>query len=138
MWSHYGDCHRGICLEFQVLDESLFSAAVPVEYAKDYPTLRATLPVKDLADGMIRTKARLWKYEQEWRVLSDDDNARRGFPKQCLSGVILGCQISRRHESLITRWLNQRNSFVILYRAYKDRGKFAVRIEKVKEIGPPQ
>ncbi len=36
MWSHYGDSHRGICLEF-LLDNAIFRNAWEVTYAETYP-----------------------------------------------------------------------------------------------------
>jgi hypothetical protein len=35
MWSHYADCHRGICLEFSNIPDGHLH---PVEYRKDYPS----------------------------------------------------------------------------------------------------
>jgi hypothetical protein len=136
MWSHYADYHRGICLEFRVLKKSFFSAAIPVEYGLDCPVLKATLPQKELADGMIRTKAPLWKHEQEWRVGKREAAARYLFRPECLTGVILGCQISPDNEALITEWLTKRTSRATLYRAMKAQSKFALEIKRIKVINP--
>jgi len=136
MWSHYASNHEGICLQFRTYDGSIFSAAVPVEYANDYPILKATLLRKELADGMIRTKAKLWKYEKEWRVFKNNgQTSHYTFPKDCLTGVILGCQTSAINQALISTWLQQRNSPVVLYKASKECDKFALRIKRIEKIG---
>jgi hypothetical protein len=137
MWSHYADNHEGVCLEFTVLKESYFDGAISVIYASDYPQLKVTMGSRELADGMVRTKATHWAYESEWRVLNVEVTPLHDFPKECLSGVILGCQISAENENLITEWLAERSSPAALYRAVKALDKFAVRIEKVRGIGPP-
>ena len=36
MWSHYGDSHRGICLEFKATNTALFGEAQRVKYAETY------------------------------------------------------------------------------------------------------
>jgi hypothetical protein len=136
MWSHYAGCHGGICLEFEVRDHSYFSSAVPVEYPPQYPLLKATLPVKELATGLIRTKAESWAYEKEWRIFSIHSADSYIFPTECLSGVVLGCQIKPEHEALIKEWLASRNSPVTLHMAIKSKDKFALEIQKVEKIGP--
>jgi hypothetical protein len=136
MWSHYANNHEGVCLQFRVLKGSLFSDAVPVEYAEYYPVLKATLPQKELADGMIRTKASHWKHEAEWRVFKRDAPALHNFPQECLCGVILGCRILPKNEALITSWLLQRASSVTLYKAVQAKDKFALTIQRIKDIGP--
>jgi hypothetical protein len=112
MWSHYGGCHGGICLEFQTLDGTFFTNAVPVEYPEDgsFPKLKATMSTKELADGLIRTKAKAWAYEREWRIFSVNAPTSYYFQPECLSGVVLGCQIQPKHEALINEWLSTRNS----------------------------
>jgi len=137
MWSHYANNHEGVCLEFEVRKGSFFMDAKPVQYPKDYPQFKATIGIEKLANGIVGTKAKLWEYEAEWRVGKLDQNALSNFPTECLSGVILGCQVSDKNEALICKWLTKRISPATLYRAVKEEHKFAVRIDKVKEICPP-
>jgi hypothetical protein len=62
MWSHYGDSHREICLEFD-LDNPVFLNAWEVTYAETYPKWipRRSL---DYAMDMVLTKSDDWAYEQ--------------------------------------------------------------------------
>jgi hypothetical protein len=138
MWSHYAKNHEGVCVEFNNLKGSPFEKALPVNYAEDYPKLKITEGSKEVFAGVVLTKAAVWEYEREWRILlRRNPEGFYTFPRECLSGVVLGCQIFSQNENLIADWLSQRGSPVTLYRAVKALDKFAVRIEKVREIGPP-
>jgi len=137
MWSHYGGSHGGICLEFQVLDEkSCFGSAKPVDYPELYPKLRFTMEIRELLNGLVLTKAAHWRYEGEWRIVDPKGADFYDFRQDCLTGVVLGCQIAPKHEALISEWLSKRISPVTLYRAEKANNKFAVEIKKLKVIGP--
>lgn len=108
LWSHYGDRHRGVALEFQLDDD----VVAEVEYS----TYRLRLDIKrKLASGgfseedayqMAITKSKHWKYEEEVRVfvkLSDcriEDGRhfeKLGGPIEVV-GVVLGplCTLSLR------------------------------------------
>jgi hypothetical protein len=70
MWSHYADKHRGICLGFDVADESVG----PVSYsgrrlAVELEELKSPrdLPV-DYVTKLLFTKYTHWKYESEYRA----------------------------------------------------------------------
>jgi hypothetical protein len=136
MWSHYAENHRGICLEFNVAEKVFFSGAIQVIYSEEYPRLHAAMVRDDLANGLLRTKALHWAYEREWRVFAPA-GGKYPFPKESLSGVVLGCQMVPEHEALIQEWLSKRKSRVNLYRAVKSDKKFALDIKDLKVIGPP-
>jgi hypothetical protein len=124
MWSHYADSHKGICLQFEVLADSPFGLATSVIYADTYPPLNISMDLHEVAIGLFRTKSCHWRYEREWRIFSNAAGF-KSFPKECLSGVILGCQISPANEFLIKEWLSERSSPATLYRAVKSKDKFA-------------
>lgn len=108
MWSHYGDNHRGICLEFASDNNRLFAGAFKVVYRSEYPRWS----VHSIAESghipeILVTKSRDWEYEQEYRVLarlkeshldSQDGGmllAKNGFlsfPPEALISVITGCE----------------------------------------------
>jgi len=71
-WSHYADCHRGLCLGFEVTVES-----VPVTYTSrrlnpDVEVLRAYGPAA-LAHmlKLLTVKFSHWRYEDEHRLFVD-------------------------------------------------------------------
>jgi hypothetical protein len=62
LWSHYADRHRGICLGFDVPDNSIKA----VQYVASRTPLR--FPLTEAAiQKLLFTKYRDWNYEEEWR-----------------------------------------------------------------------
>lgn len=70
LWSHYADRHRGMAVEFEVDDDLL----VPMRYRAtrrklDIDRIAAIGGFSgDLAEVLYSTKAKHWKYEEEFRV----------------------------------------------------------------------
>ena len=76
MWSHYAGEHKGFCLEFST-DNIFFKSAKAVKYPSSYPKHRFVDCMNDLKlrhELTIFTKANLWGYEQEWRMLEYNKN----------------------------------------------------------------
>jgi hypothetical protein len=100
MWSHYGDNHRGVCLEFH-LGNPVFLNAWEIKYASQYP---AWVPHKmlDHALAMLLTKSDVWVYEREFRVVASPDypdghpmkldGEFLKLPPRSLVGIIVGCR----------------------------------------------
>jgi Protein of unknown function (DUF2971) len=100
MWSHYAGHHCGVCLRFDVARGSqFFEKAQKVEYTDEYPTVRVfeVLLRNDVQEAVnwIRTKAKSWAYEQEWRIVRREFGVTT-YPSECLTGIILGCCIDAR------------------------------------------
>lgn len=104
LWAHYGDKHKGVALEF------LFSEEQTTGLSKvDYSDARVIIRPEDdlkiqsvrerILDRLTRTKARCWRYEQEYRWVFPLHNERimmdenglfyRQFPEE-LKRIILG------------------------------------------------
>lgn len=72
-WSHYSDRHRGVCLGFDIKDDTI----IPVVYdemrsAKDaLDLLKAKVSTTDHIKKFVSTKFKHWEYEQECRVFVD-------------------------------------------------------------------
>lgn len=69
-WAHYGDCHRGICLGFDIPDEELFE----IDYMNHRTACREFKSSLDLKGReyikyMLSKKHEHWKYEQEVRTI---------------------------------------------------------------------
>src|SRR5271163_983822 len=89
MWSHYGDGHRGVCLEFEYrLGKDFFGEALPIRYLSAFPLLSFTETFSgsatrndfllEFGNCMFLTKACQWSYEREWRLI---DFPTEGFCK---------------------------------------------------------
>jgi hypothetical protein len=108
MWSHYADKHKGICLGFDVSDET----TRPVEYVKEPEMVGAMSTLHNerfdlgksevVANKLLGTKYDGWSYEKEIRVHvtreEKDDSCGQYFsdfnPQCLLREIILGsrCQ----------------------------------------------
>ncbi len=116
MWAHYADSHKGFCLEFNRTEDNFLQNARKVNYPKndEYPAL--TWPKNpneglQVAETIVRTKSRHWKYEQEWRMLEerpDSQEAAGGYighevdyPNDMLAGIIFGERMSSEHRNVI-------------------------------------
>lgn len=133
MWSHYADSHKGVCLEFDFADP-FFSNAQQVRYARSRPRPN---PFRDnnfkLLDDVVLTKADLWAYEEEWRLLQ----YRNGpgvypFSPRALTGVVLGALISTADEEKVRSWIAAREFPTKIYRASICRTTFSVLINEEK------
>jgi hypothetical protein len=117
MWSHYADCHSGVCLQFEVArDLATFAQALPVNYSKEYPVLNWVNERKSIVDMLLR-KYVGWKYEQEHRIVIREAagqfiNFRPVAPERTARGF----------------------SAPNLYRAFTDAGKFRLNIKREKNL----
>jgi hypothetical protein len=96
MWSHYGQNHTGICIEFERKpDNPLGDAEIcsPVQYSSKYPVIDFGKMLLS-RDGqtlnlMLRYKADCWASEKEWRLITDNGDKQCPLPGP-ISKVILG------------------------------------------------
>ena len=82
MWSHYADCHKGFCVEYDFSAHGHSSTGalplpviysdvrpqVPWEYALVQSSENTASAATSLMVGVL-TKDKLWEYENEWRFL---------------------------------------------------------------------
>ena len=101
MWSHYGDGHKGFCIEFERNphnDLGDYDKTRKVKYRTEYPIISPL----DLSayDYKFFWKAAGWKYEREWRLVKKQGNV--AVPLSAgISAVIFGLKMSSRHKSVI-------------------------------------
>jgi Protein of unknown function (DUF2971) len=62
LWSHYADKHRGMCLGFEIDENTL----KPVTYVSDRPELLMP-PTEESINQLLFTKFEDWQYEEELR-----------------------------------------------------------------------
>ncbi len=138
MWSHYADCHKGICVEFRTDgDSSMFSGAKPVVYSDDYPhlDLRDIVESKKTraAAAWMLTKSSQWSYEKEWRVLDFEVGPGvHTFPANSLSSVILGCRIPDVEREKVLKWTESFSHPVAVLQAKQSASQFRLEMETVR------
>lgn len=103
MWAHYADCHRGVCLEFNVKNE-VICAALEVQYFSAFPMTRqySDDPKENLLPLLAKSDA--WAYEREFRLVAQErgsatphdtlltENGQLKLTDGALSSIIVGCQ----------------------------------------------
>lgn len=104
LWSHYGNGHRGFCLEFST-DCDLFTKTHRVRYSDQMPrgNIADALINADEAFwlGMILTKAPCWSYEKEWRVIHVEPDHAYCYDWKALAGLYFGSKMEETHKSII-------------------------------------
>lgn len=99
MWSHYADCNRGICIEYDfesIKNTPLYYAIFPICYTSSpidvYDFIRNKKGDFSTEFGVmisVLNKAACWAYEQEWRLVILNETLRRKTEKYLrLSGII--------------------------------------------------
>jgi hypothetical protein len=142
MWSHYAERHKGICLEFRRAGD--LSYALAVNYSDEYPVINffqietkfrvggddaARAAQKEFVDLIYLTKAKEWKYEDEWRLV--DPLRGRGLHDLApglLSGVIFGCRSTEEDRRKVRGWLQKASASVNLYQARENGSAFRLDI----------
>lgn len=76
MWSHYGDSHKGLCVEYLVQPATLSAEGdffpLSVTYASELPSIclsEALFSPHKVLPRLLATKHVDWAYEKEWRLI---------------------------------------------------------------------
>lgn len=134
MWSHYADCHRGICIGFFAGPEDyFFRRSQEIKYRDEYPKTSLFDDDMKKMESSILTKSIHWEYEREFRVIDYQTGPGiKVFDPNLLAEVILGCQISDPDKLLITQWLENHPAKPTLYQATQASRSFSLEIQKCK------
>ncbi len=104
MWSHYGDAHRGVCIEFDF--EALRPLCpLPVTYSTDRPSYNMVRDVTALGELAFLRKSSEWDYEQEWRAVGLWWSGLFRLPAKAVRGVILGARVSADDRQRVEEWV---------------------------------
>ena len=133
MWSHYANQHKGFCIEFERSDHNYLGgeACVPVFYPED-----DQLPIYKPFDvirpesfaGIATTKAKLWSYELEWRMISREKGNRPYALPGDITAIIFGERMDKKHRQTIKNILG---SEMLYLEAIKMKGRFRLKITPV-------
>lgn len=92
LWAHYSDSHKGVCLKFDIENDSdFFSLTFPVKYTSQYPQFDYLTERDQLTNKAVLSKSDHWKYEDEIRTLQKTFGL-YPFKKECLTEIIFGCK----------------------------------------------
>jgi len=135
MWSHYADAHKGYCLEFST-DAPPFKRASQVRYPPKYPNVRY-LDCIEKPDTHVElttlTKAGLWKYEEEWRVIHIKGPGLIKFDERSLTAIICGHWMTEENVDLLKGLVKRLKHKVQLYRAAPNDKEFEMKLMPLEE-----
>ena len=133
MWAHYADKHKGLCLEFDgSANYEFFGKAQSVKYRNYTPLPLDEDPVKQI-ERVILTKAKHWRYEQEYRIVRPGEACRAlEYPQEHLTGVIFGCRmVADELRQMIKQWGAEGNCRVAFFEARPKAAQFGLDISRV-------
>jgi hypothetical protein len=139
MWSHYADCHKGICFQFSITPESPFHPPPqPVVYQERCPSLNAFQSTFDeQASAAFLTKAKHWEYEKEWRIVDYDNGpGLRICNPKLITAVVLGWKTSEDDEQMVRSWLRETGHPASLYRAVAIIGTYQLSLSNAPGLYP--
>lgn len=130
MWSHYSNCHKGFCIEYDFSQLIKLRALIfPVIYSKTLPDIVDMSLKNKKKYSSIYTKSLDWKYEKEWRFIligaSEGENLRINKPK----AIYLGCNIDKRLEEDLIKICKDKE--INCYKAKKDSYEYKLNFEEV-------
>ena len=140
MWGgSYADCHRGFCIEYDVLPNDskyseIYQNLFPVVYSKTRSEITSELlhwqdaNITDSSlwhiyfNGLLR-KSFDWAYQNEWRLLQPTKAEIKGFsvPFFPISKVYLGNRMNRRERTKIIKICKEQNIPYVGVRRTDDR-----------------
>ena len=129
MWSHYADCHRGICLIYETNYE-FFAHAQPVRYERERPRVNPiTQSTEQMLHNAIFTKSGDWAYEKEWRILHYRQGVgERQLPQTSLKAIVLGVALSGNDRSVVEAWAKTSPAKPPVLRAFLSSTEFSVHV----------
>ncbi len=111
MWAHYGDDHKGFCLEYSTQDKS--KGFFPVLYSSKLldisPYLIRIQNKEDLTSLLsfytAMRKEDVWEYEKEWRYILLNDATKNNDNLQNLkpTAIYLGARISPDNKNYLIK-----------------------------------
>lgn len=130
LWSHYADDHKGICLEFDVLDEGMCRE---VKYITDRIPFDGVMS-PDVALNILYSKFHHWEYEDEVRLctgINEKENGKVFIPfGQMLKAtkVILGDRCSEKVPEIAQLARDQGHQLNVV-KARLSLREFAIEVE---------
>ena len=135
MWSFYADWHRGICVGFLPSKECPFFARFKqVQYFEDRVAQDRFLETGLTADLDQRLfKSHRWAHEQEWRIiLPGASGLRIEYPREALSRIILGAEITDELRSIVLGWHSRLRHEVQVLQATPSFNTYQLTFNRVK------
>jgi hypothetical protein len=148
LWSHYGDKHHGVRIEFDFDTETVEDrfALYDVIYKNDrvpidYPSMVFGAEEPENLLDIIITKSTVWRYEAEVRLVcsAPEPTSKEGLPaagyaqfeRSWISGVDLGINCRQETMDRVCTILSDKYPHVVTRRAHRHPTDFAINYEVV-------
>ena len=135
MWAHYANNHRGMCVEYELMEinRQLKFTPIPIVYSEDRACIGSLNPdtvERDTTKVFLESltaKSSEWSYEKEWRIIRDDgacgdrwDAEKKGALLDMIlpTSVILGCMAKQEFSKLVQEYCESNR--IKLYRMERD------------------
>lgn len=118
-WANYADKHKGICLGFEIPEQSVRK----VKYVSERLD-KSTLDEPDCNEKLLITKFKNWQYEKERRLLlklSDYPKNGRGYRFKSfdetllLKEVYIGCKSSVKYKDIASAYSSDAKSVIVKF-----------------------
>lgn len=133
MWAHYADGHMGVCLKYDIEQDTLPDCILkPVNYKPDLTKSNLVQPSDD--DDIISiftTKSKHWEYEREYRLINHLGHEKVKYRRGCLKGIIFGCKVDTDKKNDLINAINAEGWFFNLYEAVQSRDSYQITIAKL-------
>ncbi len=133
MWSHYGGCYKGFCLEFRT-DHEPFETLRKVKYVREMPRIRVAdlIIERDFSQlvNLFCTKSQAWSYEREWRLLHNKKGTSYPYPTKALKAVYFGPDIEEQSVEIVCLILGGQNPDVEFWQGNRSSESFSVDFEQ--------
>lgn len=135
MWAHYANNHRGMCVEYELMEinRQLKFTPIPIVYSENRACIGALNPDtvgRDTTKVFLESltaKSSEWSYEKEWRIIRDDgacgdrwDAEKKGALLDMIRpvSVTLGCMAKQEFSKEVQEYC--KDNQINLYRMERD------------------
>jgi len=134
MWSHYADEHRGLCIEYDLTNHAC-SHIKPVHYNRprsikttelmEWKRHNSAEAQRAILDTYFFSKAPQWRYEKEWRDISQIHGA-RSAPFR-ITGVYFGLRCDAAIQTSIVKLFANSTLPIAFYDLYPLEDSFRLK-----------
>lgn len=137
MWAHYADNHKGICLGYSIPENAAKNIS-PINYTSEFREIKISQirrmlegdekAKKEIERDIFLRKAKSWKYEEEWRMVSSVGLQSASI---YLSEITFGLRCKYTTIFSVMKSLSERETPVNFYKIVEVPHKFTLKKEKI-------
>lgn len=127
LWAHYADEHKGCVVGIDVtqLPEDRFFP-FKVNYQTNYPKMEYLKCNNDFLEKWALTKSNHWQYEEERRIILDNQHGVIAIPKTAIVEVAFGCKADPAAVNALSQKISTSNPTVTIKHASLSHSKYKV------------